>query len=430
MKRILITCALLLSVIMATSPAGADHSPLAIAEDVGVSHGAQYAMFVPAAWNGRLILYAHGFIDPEAPIALPDAAPADIAPWVVELREALLSAGYAVAYSSYAENGWAVEDGAARTHELRDLFIARFGTPTRVFVTGRSLGALITVFLAEKFPSSYAGALAMCGPVGGARLETDYIGNVRVLFDYFFPGVIPGDVLHVPPMEYTADSPVVQAIVAAILANPQKAVALASVDQIERPYTTPSQLVLSIVRPLGYNIRGTNDILARTGGQSPFGNVGVWYTGLGLFDPLMNASVGRFTAEAGGLRFLNDYYKPRGNLAIPLLTLHTTMDPDVPIFHEPALAKIVAAALRSKWLAQQSVRRYGHCNFRPAEVVKGLSRLVTWAEQGVKPVSGDVTVDLAVASPESAIDSAVSMTTSELAFDQAILSATSGLTLP
>src|SRR5439155_12268199 len=86
-----------------------------------VSNAAQSAMFLPANWNGRLILCAHGFIDPAAPIALPDVEPVDVAPWVVELRETLLSQGYAVAYSSYSENGWAVQDGAARTHELRDL---------------------------------------------------------------------------------------------------------------------------------------------------------------------------------------------------------------------------------------------------------------------------------------------------------------------
>src|SRR5436309_12238473 len=249
------------------------------------------------------------------------------------------------------------EDGAARTHELRDLFSSRFGAPTHVYVMGRSLGGLITVFLAENFPGAYQGALALCGPLGGGRLETDYIGNVRVLFDHFFPGVIPGDVLHVPEMEYSADSPVVKAIVAAILANPQKAVALASVDQIKLPYTTLGQLVLSIVRPIGYNIRGTNDLLARTGGQSLFGNVGVWYTRLGVVDPFVNAGVGRFAAQAGGLRLLSVYYQTRGTLAIPLLTLHTTLDPDVPFFHQRAYAKIVAAARPAKLLTQQSVQR-------------------------------------------------------------------------
>lgn len=348
MTRTLLIAVLTVTVIAAATPVFAGHSPHAAAEEIGASNGAQYALFVPAAWNGRLAIYAHGFIDPEAPIALPDVAPADVAPWVVELRETLLGAGYAVAYSSYAENGWAVQDGAERTHELRELFVARFGVPTHVYIMGRSLGALITVMLAEKFPGAYQGALALCGPVGGGKLEIDYVGNVRVLFDYFYPGVIPGDAVNVPPMEFTPDSPLVKEIIAAILADPVSAVQLASVDQVKLPYTTPGQLINSIVRVLGYHVRGTNDLLARTGGDVPFGNVGTRYTGLGLLlNPAANAGVQRVHADDGGIRYLDDFYRPRGNLTIPLLTLHTTMDPDVPFVHEAALAKIVAAAKRS-----------------------------------------------------------------------------------
>jgi len=430
MKRLLTTCALSVVVVLAAFlPALAEHSPNAAAEELGVSNGAQYAMFVPNAWNGRLVLWAHGFVDPTAPIALPDELPVDVAPWLVQLRETLLGAGYAVAYSSYAENGWAVKDGAARTHELRTLFAHRFGVPSHVYVGGRSLGALITVMLAETYPDDYAGALAMCGPLGGGRQEIDYVANVRVLFDFFFPGVIPGNALNVPPMEFSADSPVVKAIVAAILAEPQKAAMLAAVDQIELPYRTPSELVLSIVRPLGYNIRGTNDLLARTGGQSPFGNLNTWYTGLLLYDSTVNAGVGRFTAKDAAIRYLTDYYRPRGTLRLPLLTLHTTMDPDVPFAHEAALAKIVAATGRSKWLAPQSVQRYGHCNVTPAEVLITLGRLVKWAETGTKPASGDVTLQLAIESPESALGNLQGTLTNELTFDQAVLQS-AGLPLP
>jgi hypothetical protein len=270
----------------------------------------------------------------------------------------------------------------------------------------------------------------LCGPLGGARTETDYIGNVRVLFDYYYPGVIPGDVLHVPDMEYSASSPIVKAIVAAIIANPQNAVLLAGIDQIKLPYRTASELVLSIVRTLGYNIRGTNDILARTGGLSPYGNIGLTYTRLGLPELFVNPSVGRFASQPGGIAYLTSYYQTRGTLAIPLLSLHTTLDPDVPFFHEAAYAKIVAAARTSKWLAQQSVQRYGHCNVTPAEVAITLGQLVKWAEKGVKPASGDVTLSLALASPESAAGYVTTTTTGELTFDEAILSAAAGLTLP
>ena len=47
-----------------------------------------------------------------------------------------------------------------------------------------------------------------------------------------------------------------------------------------------------------------------------------------------------------------------------------------------------------------------------------------------KPASGDVTLDLAISSPDSATTSAVAAASAELTFDEAILSATTGLSLP
>jgi pimeloyl-ACP methyl ester carboxylesterase len=389
-KWIVLMCVFTLTLIGGSASGWAHHSR-AVAEELGVKNGAQYAMFVPANWNGRLVLYAHGFVDPAYPIALPDVLPPDVASWVIELRETLLGAGYAVAYSSYSENGWAVKDGYERTHELRNDFISRFGKPNQVYIMGRSLGALITLLIAEKFPDYYDGALALCGPVGGGLVQTDYIGHVRVLFDYYFPGVIPGDAVNVPPLDYSSGSPQVNAIVRAILANLPAAQALAAVDQIDLPYINVNELITSIVRPLGYNIRGTNDLLARTGGESPFGNLKTKYTVQGNVVTDLKRGVERFKADWGGIDYMNDFYRPEGDLRIPLLTLHTTADPDVPFFHQAALAEIVAAAGKQRQLVQQYVQRYGHCNFSPAEVAEALGRLVDWSEINVKPASGDVT---------------------------------------
>jgi pimeloyl-ACP methyl ester carboxylesterase len=63
---------------------------------------------------------------------------------------------------------------------------------------GHSLGATAVQMLAERFPGQYDGALAMCGFVGGGVPEVEYLGDVRVLFDAYFPGVLPGNVLTVP----------------------------------------------------------------------------------------------------------------------------------------------------------------------------------------------------------------------------------------
>ena len=90
-------------------------------------HGAMYALFKPANWNGDVVYYAHGIVDAALPIALPtgDGFP--------DLRDALGGLGYAVAYSSFSENGWAVKDGVESTHELRALVSRNFGRPNRSF---------------------------------------------------------------------------------------------------------------------------------------------------------------------------------------------------------------------------------------------------------------------------------------------------------
>jgi pimeloyl-ACP methyl ester carboxylesterase len=81
---------------------------------------------------------------------------------------------------------------------LRGIFTSKFGEPNRSFLIGHSLGAQVVQALAEMYPGQYNGALAMCGVLGGTRLQTDYIGHTRALFDYFYPGVLPGDVIEMP----------------------------------------------------------------------------------------------------------------------------------------------------------------------------------------------------------------------------------------
>jgi hypothetical protein len=66
----------------------------------------------------------------------------------------------------------------------------------------------------------------------------------------------------------------------------------------------------------------------------------------------------------------------------------------------------------------------------PAEVGLTLGRLVSWAETGQKPASGDVTLQLALESPESATGTAQAALTTEIGFTEAILAATTGLSLP
>jgi hypothetical protein len=82
-----------------------------------------------------------------------------------------------------------------------------------------------------------------------------------------------------------------------------------------------------------------------------------------------------------------------GELRIPLLTLHTTGDGQVPIDQAQILQRRVDAAGKSDLLVQRVVRDPGHCGFTNAEWEAGLEALVRWVEHGERPPSTNVMVD-------------------------------------
>lgn len=350
--------------------------------------GAQYGMWVPENWNGDLVLYAHGFVDSELPIGLPTGD------GVLLLRDGLLDLGYAVAYSSYSENGLAVKDGAQRTKQLRGIFAEEFGKPGRTYLTGHSLGGLIAVMLAEKYPKHYAGALPMSGIVAGSQPAVDYIANVRVLFDFFYPGVLPGDAMNVPDgVDLMND--VILPVLFAVQTDPRDPPPVGLISFIEQtplPGRNGEELVESLVRALGFNFRGFVDIFERTHDHDPFDNSGTVYTGL-LPPSLLgaiNAGVDRFDTTADAAAYLRHFYEPTGELEIPVLTLHGAYDPVAPIFNETMYGQIVAAAGNSDLLVQRTIDEYFHTEFYLTDpgataMLQAFQDLVNWAENGVKP---------------------------------------------
>ena len=124
--------------------------------------GSTYKAEVPSPWNGTLLLYSHGYRPPIGP-----NPPADT--WGSRpVADELLARGYALAGSSYASNGWAVESALRDQIELLDRFERRFGKPRRTIAWGESMGGMITAGLVERHPRRFDGALPFCGILGGA----------------------------------------------------------------------------------------------------------------------------------------------------------------------------------------------------------------------------------------------------------------------
>jgi pimeloyl-ACP methyl ester carboxylesterase len=259
------------------------------------------------------------------------------------------------------------------------------------------MGGLIAQQLAERFPRQYQGTLAMCAPLAGGVAQVNYIANVRVVFDYFYPGVVPGaNVLEVPAgLDLVRD--VLGPVQAAVVGNPTGLGAIARIRQTPLAGANGAELVESLLNAIGYNIRGIDDFLGRTHGHSMFDNSSTIY--VGLLPPQLladlNAKVGRFTATPDAVNYLEKYYTPSGALSMPTVTLHTARDPVVPFFHEPAFAQAVASAGASGRLLQRTVdgvgngtrNGYGHCAFKTQEMVDAFTALRDWVQTGVRPAS-------------------------------------------
>lgn len=346
--------------------------------------GSQYGIFVPQNWNGDVVYYAHGIRPATDPVNLPTSD------GIIPLRDALGALGYAVAYSSFSENGWAVKDGAQRTHQLRGLFTAKVGRAERSYLMGHSMGGLIAQNLAERFPEQYDGTLAMCAPLAGAEREIAYLAHVRTIFDYFFPTVVPGTVIDVPAG--TNRDLVLYQAQRAIMANPTILGMMPRLQQTPIAGINGPELVTSILYAIGYNISGAEDFLDRTNGQSFFDN-SAQYAAVApgaLPEALLadiNVRVDRYTMGPVAEQFLAKYYDPTAVLSDPTVTLHTTRDPLVPVFHSREFGTDAAATGSSSLLVQREVTRFGHCAFQAAEMTDAFQALASWVETGVRPAN-------------------------------------------
>ena len=105
--------------------------------------------------------------------------------------DAANSLGYAFATTSYSVNGLAIKQGLPDLVDLVNIFRTQHPTLKRVVLVGVSEGGLITTLATEQYPTVFNGGVAACGPIGDFRGQINYVGDFRVVFDYFFPGLDP-----------------------------------------------------------------------------------------------------------------------------------------------------------------------------------------------------------------------------------------------
>jgi pimeloyl-ACP methyl ester carboxylesterase len=323
----------------------------------------------PATWNGLLVLYAHGYVAPQEVLALPDdqigGQPASS---IVTER------GYAFATTSYRSNGLVAPDAVEDLLELVDTVEARYRpNPERTAIVGFSEGGLVATLAAERHADRFDGALAGCGPIGDFGAQLNYIGDFRVVFDYLFPGVLPGTAVDIPePLRERWESFYVPAIVVSLASRPTAARELVAITGAPVAGTDLRSIAETTIGLLWYNVFGTSDAQQRTGGQ-PFDNSTRQYSG-SSDDVGLNTGIARFSADPSALTGLRRF-ETSGALEVPLVTMHTTGDPIVPFSQSSLYGEKVEAAGATARLTQLSFERHGHCTFEAPEVLEAFATL-------------------------------------------------------
>ncbi len=340
--------------------------------DTGTIAGAPYRIEIPPGWNGGLVMYAHGYEIIGTPFE-PDA------PRHAGFRQAFTSRGFAYAQSWYRGQGWAVREALLDTEALRRRFLARYGRPDSTFVTGNSMGGLITLGIIEGQPRHYDGALPLCAilspPLEVLRLR---MFDLLASYEYLYPGVLTAaatglaDLPAAPPA--TRD-----AIVAATQAHPERAEALA------RRFGLRPQSIPGLVWFYSVILR---EMQQRAGGN-PFDNRGTVYAGMGD-DVASSRGVRRYAADVEAVEYMRAWYSPTGRIEDPVLAVHTTYDATVEPQQMDRYRAQTQLAGTSDHFAASYVVGDGHCSFTPAQVGAAFDALRTWAATGVRPAEGEL----------------------------------------
>jgi pimeloyl-ACP methyl ester carboxylesterase len=382
------------------------------AQSGALPDGATYLIEVPANWNGTLLLYSHGYVTPGSANPAHDVGdPAT--------RAFLLANGFALAGSSYAHTGWAIQEALLDQIAVLDIFNATVGKPKRTIAWGHSLGGIITAGLIQRNPDRFDAALPMCGVLSGGVATWNQALDSAFAFKTLVAFGSPLQVTNIT--NGVANFQLSEALLAGAIATPQgRAKAALSFALGDTPgwftplspepaptdfagqFANQVQWAAQVDFPFVFLFRG--ELEARAGGN-PSWNTGVDYrkqfekstskaevialyaaAGLSLEDDL-NAlnNAARISANHASVEYLEQNIIFNGDIHIPVLTMHTEGDGLVSNQNEDAYRDTVSQAGNKRLLRQTFIHRAGHCAFTPAETITALSNLIARLDTGRWP---------------------------------------------
>lgn len=360
-----------------------DKVPGSAGNTIALSAEPIHGINIPGNWNGDLLVYAHGYVDPQKDIAIPSDSIEG-----VPVSSLIENFGMAYATTSYPHTGLNGTEAVADLINLVSEFVNSNGQPNHIYLAGVSEGGLVTAMAIEKHPEIFNAGIAACGPIGDFGKQLNYFGDFHVLFNYFFPEVQIGSPIGIKDqiIRKWQMGHLQKKVKRMINLKPDKALTLLKVAGI--PIKDPKnmeEVETAILGILRYNVLATNDAIERLGGEpfenTPFDNSSRVYTGTGssLEDVKLNRKVERFKADSGLLAVIDSDFSTTGKLLRPLITPHTIYDPIVPFWHEAIYQSKVNQQNSSPLYQNVPLDKFGHCNFSIQEITNILN-LVTGSD--------------------------------------------------
>ncbi|MDI1289615.1 MAG: hypothetical protein PSX37_06665 [bacterium] len=354
-------------------------------------NGAWYLIAIPADWNNRLIVHAHGGPRtgvPEAADPLED----------LDRFSAMVRQGYAWIGSTFRRGGYGVRMAAEDVDNSREVFWARFGRPQRTILHGQSWGGNVAAKASELYAldveggRNYDGVLITNGVLSGGTRAYQFRAGLRAVSQYFCRNhPAPGEPAYPVWQGLPRDSRMTRADLRA---------RVEACTGVDRPadQRTPEQTrrlrdILAVthvkedqlVSHLSWATFLFQDLVQdRLGGLNPFDNASVVYAG-SLDDGALNAGVERFSPDPDAVARLAYDSDLSGLIVLPTLTLHALHDPTVTFAVEAAYARTVAGAGRSHLLVQAATDEDQHSKLADAGYLTVLSALELWIDTGTAP---------------------------------------------
>ncbi|WP_311223950.1 MULTISPECIES: hypothetical protein [unclassified Acidovorax] len=360
------------------------------------SAGAFYLIAVPKDWAGTLVLHAHGGPELGAPKA--ERTAEDLTRWAVMVR-----AGYAWAGSTFRQGGVAVSAAAEDTERLRRIFNDHIAVPRHTVLHGQSWGAGVAARAADLFTvetvgrQPYDAVLLTSGVLGGGSRSYDVRTDLRAVYQYLCNNhPRPTEPAYALNLGLPAGAHMSRADLQARAneclgldrpAAQRTPVQQGRIETLERVLRIPAS---SIQSHLAWATFHFQDISShRTGGASPFGNVGVAYSGSGD-DAALNAGVPRLKADAQAARRFAADTDPTGRIPVPVLSVKWIGDPTAFVELDSQFRTTMERAGSGDRLVQTFTRQGTHSYISDPTYPALVAALLDWVERGAKPTPEQV----------------------------------------